>query len=59
MKHEGYAIIDEPLPGRLEKWAMNPAFTLLGLMLGGAKGFRPAIFVSLPSAQRDFDLRFL
>lgn len=35
MKHEGYAIIDEPLPGRLEKWAMNPAFTLLGLMLGG------------------------
>lgn len=32
----GYRIIDEPEPNRLSKWAVNPLWPFLTVMLGGA-----------------------
>ena len=33
---DGYRIVDEPLPGRLERFAVNPLWPLLAFMFGGA-----------------------
>ncbi len=35
MGQAGYTIADEPRPGALQRFAVNPLFPLLGLMLGG------------------------
>ncbi|MEZ4370065.1 MAG: hypothetical protein R3B07_04540 [Polyangiaceae bacterium] len=33
MRHLGYVIADEPTPGRLERFAVNPVFPLLATMM--------------------------
>lgn len=33
MRHEGYVIADEPTPGVLERFAVNPVFPLLATMM--------------------------